>query len=571
MKGWSTSRGGRFLVAAVVLLLGLSSLFAYHRASGTVNDDLQRLERQQEVLSPLQRELASVLEAQHLVVKRALVLGELEWAALPSEAPAMEASEEQPEEEQSSPSSEEEHDEPEPLELDEEEPREERVGELQDSGEETEVDAEVGRVEAAAIVQETDYEELREEFDAFNSRVHRILEQVETMGGEEEQSGGISFVAEGIERIEQEHDAYVREVHQFFSAVSEEAAFDFEAHRRGVEERRSSLHQGLDELEREAHLGQAEVLTVLMERRRGETLWLVMVVLALLLFAGLVFRRGRDRETIADLANRAELLGEEILAAVHQQGVALEQTSASVSETTTTTSELGQTSRAAADRAAAVAEVAEQSQMASVDALGIVKEGIAAMGRIRDEVEEIAENILHLSEKNVQIGEITDSVGAIAEQCNLLAINASIEASKAGDAGQGFSVVASEVKALAEQSKLASRRIRKIVAEIQKSSNSAVMVTEQGTKRVEEGSELVENLGGKIQELSEVIDDSAQAAIQIKLTGNEQLSGIDQITRAMTSIEKATTESAAGVRQLEEYASQLKDFSEQLQSAVSAT
>src|SRR5690606_18651776 len=122
-----------------------------------------------------------------------------------------------------------------------------------------------------------------------------------------------------------------------------------------------------------------------------------------------------------------------------------------------------------------------------------------------------------LSEKNIQIGEIVQSVNAIAEQSNLLAVNASIEAAKAGDHGRGFSVVASEVKALAQQSKQATEQIRSILTEIQKSSNGAVMITEQGVKRVEEGGSLIEELGRTIRSLGTAIDGSADTATQISL------------------------------------------------------
>ena len=97
----------------------------------------------------------------------------------------------------------------------------------------------------------------------------------------------------------------------------------------------------------------------------------------------------------------------------------------------------------------------------------------------------IADSIVRLSEQSIAIGEIISSVGDLASQSNLLAVNASIEAAKAGEHGKGFAVVAQEVRSLAEQSKESTEQIRRILNDIQKAISSAVMATEQGGKTVE--------------------------------------------------------------------------------------
>lgn len=426
-------------------------------------------------------------------------------------------------------------------------------------------------LETASREEPRNHERFRRHFNGENQRFNAALSRLRrTITQFDDTSPYRGQLLERLAEIENSHASFRRAGEDLFALLEQGESDQLAAHQSRLDEGWQILARQLEVLDEEISSGLTASITRLEEHHnQGRFPYLLLIVVvfvtAVILVVMVIRQRGGAFESVA---KEAEYLSQEILAAVHQQGAALKQTSASVTETTTTASQLSQTSRSAADRATAVAEVAEQSQMASEEALAAVTAGIEAMDRIRREVEEIAENILHLSEKNVEIGEITTSVSAIAEQSNLLAVNASIEAAKAGEAGQGFAVVASEVKALSEQSQEATHRIRKIVGEIQKSSNTAVMVTEQGAKRVEEGATLIESLGQKIEQLAEVIDDSAQAAIQIKLTGKEQLSGINQITRAMAHIDEAIADSASGIRQLEENAAEIKAFSQRLNGVV---
>jgi len=271
---------------------------------------------------------------------------------------------------------------------------------------------------------------------------------------------------------------------------------------------------------------------------------------------------------LARVSRMARETGADIVTVVQQQSVTINETATSISQTTTTVEELRQTSEMAAKKAREVTRVAEKSISTSQAALESIHAGAGAMHAIREQVAGIARNILELSERNIQIGEIVESVQAIAEQSNLLAVNASIEAAKAGEHGRGFGVVASEVRALAGRSKEATKQIRAILAEIQKSSNSAVMVTEQGTKRVEEGTQHIEQLRDTIENFGNVIEDSAQAARQISMTAEQQLSGLEQITMAMKNIEQATRDTAIGAQQVELAAAQVEQMSNQVSMIV---
>ena len=289
-------------------------------------------------------------------------------------------------------------------------------------------------------------------------------------------------------------------------------------------------------------------------------------ILAAVILSGYTARLLSRSLTAASTATQGTV--NQIISSVQQLSASTGETVTAMAQTSTTIDELRQTSITAAAKAEATSEVAQGSKAVSDEALEAVSQGVEAMQSIREGVEGIAHNIVELNEKTVRIGEIVETVKAIAEQSNLLAVNASIEAAKAGEQGRGFAVVAGEVKALAQNSKEATDEIRTILSEIERSSNAAVMTTEQGVKRVEQGNELIGELGQTINRLARVIEDGADAASQISLTASQQLTGIEQITEALKSIEGAAAENAAGAQQLGKAADEVMVVSNQLAEIV---
>jgi methyl-accepting chemotaxis protein len=277
------------------------------------------------------------------------------------------------------------------------------------------------------------------------------------------------------------------------------------------------------------------------------------------------------RTIIRELRENAQTLSsasEELVAVATNQSAVITQQASSIQEISTTLDEIRATVEQASDKAKSVAHVSEQSLEISKAGQQELEQVVGAMSKIKDQVETIAENILDLSEKTIQIGEITSSVNDIAEQSNLLAVNAAIEATKAGEAGKGFGVVAVEVKNLAARSKKATTQVRSILAEIQKAANSTVMVTEEGSKKVDNGVDQVYRIGSNIKNLHEVIVESATAAKQIAYASNQQVTGIEQITIAMKQINQGTNESVASARQQKATAQNLSDLAASLTSIV---
>jgi methyl-accepting chemotaxis protein len=273
-------------------------------------------------------------------------------------------------------------------------------------------------------------------------------------------------------------------------------------------------------------------------------------------------------QQIRETATGVSAVASEILAATTQQIASATEQDAAVSETMATVEQVRATVRQTADRARLVADQSRQSMDVSHSGSSSVSDSIAGMRLIRQRVESIAENILMLSERTQQIGEIINTVNEISSQSKLLALNASIEAARAGEEGKGFAVVALEVRQLAEQSRDATARVRDILNQIQQATNSAVMVTEEGSKGAESGVALVERAGDAIAELSRTIEESMQAAAQIAASTFQQTNGIDQLAIAMSSIKQASTQTAASTRQTERSVQDLNAMSKALESLV---
>ncbi len=271
---------------------------------------------------------------------------------------------------------------------------------------------------------------------------------------------------------------------------------------------------------------------------------------------------GRVRTVVIGVSNALQRLDSDtqaILEATSRQISMANEQDAVVTETTATVNEVRATVTETAERAQSVAETAQVSVDISRSGSTAVTETIEGMEVIRRRVEDIADNILVLSEHTQQIGEIIATVNNLADQSRMLALNASVEAARAGEEGKGFAVVAMEVRNLADQNRDATVQVREILGEIQRATNAAVMVTEEGSKGVDEGQELVNAAGDSIRDLARAIEDAATAAMQIAASTRQQTIGMDQLTQAMRTIKHATTETVSSTMQVEASVQRLRD------------
>ncbi|SNB44745.1 methyl-accepting chemotaxis protein [Geobacter sp. DSM 9736] len=272
---------------------------------------------------------------------------------------------------------------------------------------------------------------------------------------------------------------------------------------------------------------------------------------------------------IQDAVNIIANSAGQILSSTTQVAASVTETASAVVETTTTTEEVRQTSEVSTEKANRVAEAAQRAVQISESGSSTVEEVAERMKGIRQQMESIAGRIIMLSEQSQAIGEIIATVNDLAEQSNLLAVNAAIEAAKAGEHGKGFSVVAQEVKNLAEQSKQATAQVRTILNDIQKATSAAVLATEQGSKTVDEGVHQSIRAGESIRSLSASIVEAAEAASQIAASSQQQLIGMEQVLTAMENIKQASEQNVMGTRQVEAAARNIHQLGGKLKELVS--
>ena len=277
------------------------------------------------------------------------------------------------------------------------------------------------------------------------------------------------------------------------------------------------------------------------------------------------------RQQIGGMVESANVLGSaasEIVASTTQLAASASQSASAVSETTTTVEEIRQTAQVTNQKARSVSDSAQKAAQISQSGRKSTEEASAGMYRIRQQMEAIATSMVRLSEQSQTIGQIIATVEDLAAQSNLLAVNAAIEAAKAGEHGKGFGVVAQEVKSLAEQSRQATNQVRTILNDIQKATTAAVMATEQGSKAVEAGEKQTGTAGESIQVLAGSVTEAAQAATQIAASSQQQLVGMDQVAVAMESIKQASTQNVASAKQLETAARNINDLGQRLKQMV---
>ncbi len=204
-----------------------------------------------------------------------------------------------------------------------------------------------------------------------------------------------------------------------------------------------------------------------------------------------------------------------------------------VEEITSEISSIKQNAEIVTDNARIVAETATEASGISSEGEEAVQESISGVERIKEQIESVASKILELSSQTQAIGNIISTVDDIAKQSKFLAFNASIEASKVGEYGKGFAIVANEIKNLSEESKEATKKIGEILSEIQGLTNTSVMLAEDATKLADSGYQLSTTAGETINKLTFSIQNSAEAAFQITSSAMEQQSSLEQLVTTL--------------------------------------
>ncbi len=308
---------------------------------------------------------------------------------------------------------------------------------------------------------------------------------------------------------------------------------------------------------------------------RATVILSLMVVLAVLC-AGLglaaLIRLGPtvDRQLRAAVSGLSTSAAE-LAAVAGEVAAAASQTAAATNETTATVEEVRQTALLAQERAVEASDLARQVVETSKVGELSARSNQSHFEQILADMDDVAEAIVRLDEQVQSVGDVMVTVNDLAEQSNLLAVNASIEAVKSGEAGKGFNVVAQEVKSLARQSKQAVSQVRAVLTEIQKASVVVAHAAGQAREAVDEGKDEVGRAVKNNIARVAVGDRTAEATEQIIATSRQQIAGTEQIGQAVMSIGQAGSRTVAGIRQVEKEAEQLRQLALRLERLVQAT
>lgn len=257
------------------------------------------------------------------------------------------------------------------------------------------------------------------------------------------------------------------------------------------------------------------------------------------------------RATALQLAEASEHQAHEISGAseaINQMAITIDQVSANSSESAT---------------------VAEKSVSIAKKGAEVVQSTIGGMDTTRKQIQDTSNRIKRLGESSQEIGDIVSVINDIADQTNILALNAAIQASMAGDAGRGFAVVADEVQRLAERSAVATKQIASLVKTIQTDTNEAVNSMEQTTAEVVKGAERAHAAGGALEEIETVSADLAKLIRDISTAASQQTSTAGQVSRTMHVIQDISSQTLSGTNNTAQSIGELADLAVELRSSVS--
>jgi methyl-accepting chemotaxis protein len=264
---------------------------------------------------------------------------------------------------------------------------------------------------------------------------------------------------------------------------------------------------------------------------------------------------------VASASTQISSSTEELAAGAQEQSSQATEVAGAVEEMTKTIMENSQNAGDTANTAKKAKETAEAGG-------DVVRRTVEGMRGIASVVNKSAETVKALGKSSDQIGEIIGVIDDIADQTNLLALNAAIEAARAGEQGRGFAVVADEVRKLAERTTKATKEIASMIKQIQADTKEAVVSMEEGTKKVGAGIELADKAGESLQEIVQISQLVTDKVTQIAAASEEQSSASEQISKNVEAISAVTQQSASGTQQIARTAEDLNRLTENLQELL---
>ncbi len=303
---------------------------------------------------------------------------------------------------------------------------------------------------------------------------------------------------------------------------------------------------------------------------RSTIVWGTLLCLAFVIVAGTFITRSLSTQ-LSTAVGHVQSPSAELQAAANQQASGAKEQAGAMSEISTTISELVATSRQIAESAQRVAQIAEQTANSARSGEGTVDRGQEAIAGIRRQIDLVVSHMLDLGRKSQEIGAVLDVVSELAEQTNILAINATIEASGAGEAGKRFAVVAEEIRKLADRVANSTKGIRTQIEDVRGAVNTTVMATESGAKAVDAGARQFTEVATAFKQIAGLVGTTTDAAREIELSTKQQATAAEQVRLAVTDVAQATQESETSSAQTLQTASQLAGLSTDLRRLIQPT
>jgi methyl-accepting chemotaxis protein len=271
---------------------------------------------------------------------------------------------------------------------------------------------------------------------------------------------------------------------------------------------------------------------------------------------------------VADTSGQIASASNQLRSTAEQIATGAEEVASQTSTVATASEEMAATSGDIAQNCAMAAESSRQSSDSASHGGSVVQETISGMVKIAERVKHSAQTVENLGARSEQIGQIIGTIEDIADQTNLLALNAAIEAARAGEQGRGFAVVADEVRALAERTSRATREIGEMIKGIQTETKAAVRVMEEGVTEVEKGAMSSQQSGKALDMILQQIGEVTTQINQIATAAEEQTATTSEITMNVQQVTEVVHQTARGASETATAAAQLSSNAEMLQNLV---
>jgi CHASE3 domain sensor protein len=399
-------------------------------------------------------------------------------------------------------------------------------------------------------------------------------------------AAGVVTVAENLRRLTADNPAQQQRVEHARTLIGEKLGIS----RRTIAARRSGgLEAGLndvrtgdgkrsmDQLRAEVDAIDAEEERLLGLRKRAAEdaaatataimLWGAVGGFLLVVFLGWLITRSLSGQ-IGAAVRHVQTSSTELHAAASQQAAGSKEQATAMNEIATTITELLATSRQIAENAQRVAQIAADTAGSARTGTSVVDRAQESVTAIRRQVDQIVQHMLELGKSSQQIGAVLDIVGELAEQTNILAINATIEAAGAGEAGRRFAVVADEIRKLADRVSTSTKEIRTLIDTVRTSVNTTVMATETGSKAVDAGSKQFGDVASAFRQIAGQVGTATEAAREIELSTKQQATAVEQVNVAIANVGQATRETEISSTQTLDTAAQLSRLSKDLLRVV---